>query len=907
MTKVIAVFIAILVLSFGQTQAQNNTPVQNDYLQNALNRFDKIRSMRNMQKIPKANTIDYTVTNTSNSTSVENSLPWVMAQINSSSDPVFHINFNLSEDTIPNLPNMYLTSSTQQEIFINGRNINTNNNIVLSVTNPGVSQNRLFTILGAKLHFYPSHITLIGGNQYTGGAVFAYCIFDGYDITFKNSHAKNGGALYLSNSSAYLYRCNFINNTADNGRDLFSRNSTVVLNWCGDYQSNKLSSVKSTSKSIAITDNSWAVIDSSNISSISVGTDTTTSTKSSYRSPRDSNSYNSAVSFAETTVGEIFISDKINSGQKYLTHFTKPTPMEEDSVKAFSVINDSIFTVDSANVDLVMDSVNVTSSKWEVKQGQISVINMPDSGKANFIANITMQDLILTGGKFINTETPLNVTNINAQKILMTELNNGKTLLPSQLSLGTGVNVTKTTSDGIAFVQVGDGCAVNLSGDANVAVPVGETLFDLADDASLIIESDQVTTTGAFNIGVSYDNATAFISSPVPNFTIPVTVATFQTWNEGTSAWDNITTGTFGQMVGYKAVFSGTQTINFVGNLPAYSQNITLVNTDISNANDNGWNLVGNPYTSALDFEAITLTGIDKAVYTLKDADKNYGIYMQGGLSVNDGSQLINKGEAFYLRANANNANFAIVNQSKVHAIPSLLVLEETNAKSYNGDLRITLSDGTNTDQVVFADNDNASIDYVEGEDAVKLFTETLPQLFSVDNNNVNIAINVFNIVVDAADITIPLHVTNASSGSFTLTLENNFSKAEHLVLYLHDLVTDDMIDFTANPSYTFTADGTEARFEIVFHSVTADIDNNIDNVTLNVYPNPTTNVINVNSQIAVSGYQISNVLGQEIISGNLSNNKNFKIDVNNLEKGTYLLTLYSNENVLTTKLIVKK
>lgn len=79
-----------------------------------------------------------------------------------------------------------------------------------------------------------------------------------------------------------------------------------------------------------------------------------------------------------------------------------------------------------------------------------------------------------------------------------------------------------------------------------------------------------------------------------------------------------------------------------------------------------------------------------------------------------------------------------------------------------------------------------------------------------------------------------------------------------------------------------------------------------IDENTLSeieIYPNPTTEVININPKIdTISKIEIYSISGQIIKS---INNPNFTIDVSDFSKGLYFLKIYDTEN-FTTKRFVK-
>ena len=74
----------------------------------------------------------------------------------------------------------------------------------------------------------------------------------------------------------------------------------------------------------------------------------------------------------------------------------------------------------------------------------------------------------------------------------------------------------------------------------------------------------------------------------------------------------------------------------------------------------------------------------------------------------------------------------------------------------------------------------------------------------------------------------------------------------------------------------------------------------------IKIYPNPAENTINiVTENSVVELVEITNSLGQVVIRKESQNNI-LKVDVSNLEYGTYLLNVLSQETYLN-KIIIKK
>ena len=73
----------------------------------------------------------------------------------------------------------------------------------------------------------------------------------------------------------------------------------------------------------------------------------------------------------------------------------------------------------------------------------------------------------------------------------------------------------------------------------------------------------------------------------------------------------------------------------------------------------------------------------------------------------------------------------------------------------------------------------------------------------------------------------------------------------------------------------------------------------------ISIFPNPITNgqTLQIKSDEEILTYNIYNISGQKVLSGNINNNK---ININNLQTGIYIIELNTNNKIIREKLIVK-
>ena len=99
-----------------------------------------------------------------------------------------------------------------------------------------------------------------------------------------------------------------------------------------------------------------------------------------------------------------------------------------------------------------------------------------------------------------------------------------------------------------------------------------------------------------------------------------------------------------------------------------------------------------------------------------------------------------------------------------------------------------------------------------------------------------------------------------------------------------------------------FTESSMVIDYVKVYQNTTASIDDVFAN-KFSVYPNPSSGIINIRTDETVDKTQLYNTLGQLIINKN-SNTK--QLNINSVKPGIYLLKIYSNNNVVTKKVIVR-
>lgn len=145
------------------------------------------------------------------------------------------------------------------------------------------------------------------------------------------------------------------------------------------------------------------------------------------------------------------------------------------------------------------------------------------------------------------------------------------------------------------------------------------------------------------------------------------------------------------------------------------------INMPVSLTNNDGWNLVGNPYPSTINWDSPewTKTNMANAVYILDPDTRQYTSYVNGA-SANGGSPLIASQQAFWVGALANNP--VLTATEGVKSIIDQPNFKTTPDSSISPGMSILLAGNNMTDEAVVRHASGATDSYDSNFDAVKRF-----------------------------------------------------------------------------------------------------------------------------------------------------------------------------------------
>ncbi len=227
---------------------------------------------------------------------------------------------------------------------------------------------------------------------------------------------------------------------------------------------------------------------------------------------------------------------------------------------------------------------------------------------------------------------------------------------------------------------------------------------------------------------------------------------------------------------------------------------------------ENDWNLVSNPYPSAIDFDQLTRSDVARAFYVPDRAAGNFRTWVDGVATNDEGNgSTIAMGQAFWIRTDGTSPSLSADENDKVSSGP--IFYRTTDPGQY---IMVTLSNGTKSDQTAIRFKPVATNGVDSDYDALKRDNDIF-NLFTSWNGH-NYAIN--TLPDFGCETSIPLSISNASPGIYTLDL-SNVSSISNGDVYVYDRYSDSGFHLPSDSSFVFeiTNDAVtyNNRFALVF------------------------------------------------------------------------------------------
>ncbi|AFM03444.1 HYR domain-containing protein [Bernardetia litoralis DSM 6794] len=432
-------------------------------------------------------------------------------------------------------------------------------------------------------------------------------------------------------------------------------------------------------------------------------------------------------------------------------------------------------------------------------------------------------------------------------------------------------------------------------------------------------------TVSQFGDDMSLVLTTAYNTAAEPAFTRPFpTFFQYEENNAGatTSAYFNpfisnykVPTATDLTVVrGYQANIATGETVDLSGILNNGNKTITVTNNG-GGFSQEGYNLIGNPYPSPIDWEEVLITsvGVEDAIYIDIPVNQYQGVFAEyvNGVPNNGGKKEIASMQGFFVRTLAG-GTVNMTNDARLTADTRFFKTTETqNVKE--GLVRVALKKGNSLDETTIYFQNGATSSFDGKYDAAKLhkMNSVHSTLYSYNENAETteyFAINGLGSFDSNQKLSLAMNIL--TEGEYEITLRSmKYFHSKH-ELYLYDSLTDSLHNLRAEGDYKFAAKkGNEVKRFVLLFKTDANKNFFTDEKVV-VYPNPTSNSFSYSLKTNREGnytIRLFDATGRIILEESKIKEGAFLEGTINLEKhssGLYLLQVSDSEKTTTVRVV---
>ena len=490
------------------------------------------------------------------------------------------------------------------------------------------------------------------------------------------------------------------------------------------------------------------------------------------------------------------------------------------------------------------------------------------------------------------------------------------------------VNLTPTSPAICNNLTICSGASLII--DAGKALTVnGVTSLNSAE--CLIIKSDATATGSFIDNGTITGSGTAKIekyiavniygrtvSAPIKNAEYSIFSAAdygyAKYYNPLDISWHNLTSGTMSIMKGYFTRFSSSDATLAFSNGNLFTDTITykdLWRTGTGSGSNHGWNFIGNPYPSAINWDnVVTLNGgsgsfknntkLINSIY-ISDGNGGYNSYINGVGIPDNLVRIVPPATAFWVHVHSDYINAgAQIDGARLSFDNTVRVHQNSMSSKTSSNLniiRLSISNNNYSDGLVVRFEKNATSQFDPQFDAFKMLADNVeyPQIYSISNDDF---LSINSISDDLSQpVIVTLGFSDVSNSSLTIHASDITEINDDISIYLEDKRENKFIDLKQQNSYSFNSSISEDNNRFALHL------SKVDAVNTNVIYSYE-NAVYLNILEDYAEMTIYNMLGQQLLKQEMNQSGLHKINLN-VKTGCYFVTLKSSKCSIKQKVFI--
>ena len=378
-------------------------------------------------------------------------------------------------------------------------------------------------------------------------------------------------------------------------------------------------------------------------------------------------------------------------------------------------------------------------------------------------------------------------------------------------------------------------------------------------------------------------------------------------YNSSASAWQPVGPNvTLTKMQGYDVYYKYSTTVSFVGVPYTGAHSKSLVNTA------NGYNFVGNPFLSAVDWDASsgwTKNDVNNSSYIWDPDVGGVASYVNGN-ATNGGSRYIPPSQGFFITV-SNNGPYRLGLDNKVRKHKSK---KNRSVNMKENSLKIILADEEFADEMIISFTEEAT-DLFDGENDAYKMKESDPSrtiIYSKTSDGIELSINSFPEL--RKDKSIPLYLGSGAAGIKEFSIVGLEGFDSEVDIFLEDLKLGLVVDMKIGKySFIYTPMDEKKRF-ILHFAVPSVITSNLPEIqesnagagphTINTFISRDELIIDLTkTKSTKTSLYLYNMWGQLIMQKDIFSNEMERIKIK-ANSGYYLVKLVSDEQIYTKKIL---